>query len=251
MARESVGRPGDASSGMIIPIGQSMGSTRRLFPHLLDAISQIQQFYVIESSGEEIPEDFLTLRGKMNFGNVGFGAGFLEALMFAFLMTAIMVLCSDDATREAIARYFPLIDSRLFLWMVNLSPVLISGGLCCYLSKYYVGKISKSAIDWLLMGRLFSLVLKGLIIFFVLTMLSNHITPESAWTFAKYLTLKKLHLATRVYYIVMAMKPLLIKRAFETLGIFALAILMPFVTIWGVSWLRRLKAARDRSLMEK
>jgi len=49
--------------------------------------------------------------------------------------------------------------------MVNLSPVLISGGLCCYLSKYYVGKISKSAIDWLLMGRLFSLVLKGLIIF--------------------------------------------------------------------------------------
>ncbi|RLG22701.1 hypothetical protein DRN85_10435, partial [Methanosarcinales archaeon] len=106
---------------MIIPIGQGMGSTRRLFPHLLDAISQIQQFYVIESSGEEIPDDFLTLRGKMNFGNVGFGAGFLEALMFAFLMTAIMVLCSDDATREAIARYFPLIDSRLFLWMVNLS----------------------------------------------------------------------------------------------------------------------------------
>jgi len=70
MARESIGRPGDASTGVIIPIGgQGMGSTRRLFPHLLDAISQIQQFYVIESSGEEIPDDFLTLRGKMNFGS--------------------------------------------------------------------------------------------------------------------------------------------------------------------------------------
>ena len=89
------------------------------------------------------------------------------------------------------------------------------------------------------------------LIFFVLTMLSSHITPQSAWSFAKYVTLKKLHLATRVYYIVMAMKPLLIKRAFETLGIFALATLMPFLTIWGVSWLRRVKAARDRSLMEK
>jgi len=227
-----------------------MGSTRRLFPHLLDAISQIQQFYVIEASGEEIPDDFLTLRGKMNFGNVGFGAGFLEALTFALLMTVIMVICSDPNIRHSIARYFPLIESQFFLWTVNLAPVIISGGLCCYLSKYYVGKISKSAIDWLLMGRLFSLILKGLIIFFLLTILSSHITPHSAWTFAKYVSLKKLSLATRIYYIVMGMKPLLIKRAFEVLGIFALAMLMPFFTIWGVSWIRRLKAARDRSLME-
>ena len=252
MARESIGSPGDASSGMIIPVGggQGMGSTRRLFPHLLDAISQIQQFYVIESTGEEIPDDFLTLRGKMNFANVGFGAGFFEALIFAMLMTLIMALCSDDVTRSAIAKYFPLINSQFFLWTINLSPVIISGGLCSYLSRYYVGKISKSAIDWLLMGRLFSLILKGLIIFTVFTLLANHITSHSAWTFASYASLKNMHLAVRIYYIVMATKPLLIKRAFEVLGIFAFAILMPFLTIWGVSWFRKVKAAKGKSLME-
>ena len=35
---------GDSSTGMIIPVDPSGGSSSRLFPHILDAISQIQQF---------------------------------------------------------------------------------------------------------------------------------------------------------------------------------------------------------------
>lgn len=251
MPREYLGSPGDASSGMIIPVDQSGGGrTSRLFPHILDAISQIQQFYVIEASGQPIPDDFLTIRGKLNFFNVGFGAGFLEALLFALFMSVIMILVSDDNTKEAIARYFPLIKNSIFLWFVNLLPVLISGGLCCYLSRCYIGRISRKAIDSLLLGRVFSLVLKGLILFFLMTWISNCINTHSAWTFARWVSFHKYHFATRVYYILMAMKPLLIQRAFELLAIFGLAMIMPFLTIWGVAWVRKIKAARDRSLME-
>jgi hypothetical protein len=251
MPREYLGSPGDVSSGMIIPVDQSSrGSTRRLFPHILDAISQIQQFYVIEASGQPIPDDFLTIRGKLNFFNVGFGAGFLEALLFAFFMSIIMILVSDNNTKEAFARYFPLVRNSFFLWSVNLLPVLISGGLCCYLSRCYIGRISKKAVDSLLLGRVFSMMLKGLVLFFLMTWISKGITAHSAWTFARWVSFHKYHFATRIYYILMAMKPLLIKRAFELLAIFGLAVFMPFLIIWGVAWVRKIKAARDRSLME-
>ena len=251
MPREYLGSPGDASSGMIIPVDRSGGgSTRRLFPHILDAISQIQQFYVIEASGRPIPDDFLTIRGKLNFFNVGFGAGFLEALLFAFFMSIIMILVSDQETKQAVARYFPLIENSVFLWSVNLLPVIISGGLCCYLSRCYIGRITRKAVDSLLLGRVFSMVLKGLVLFFLMIWISNCINAHSAWTLAKWVSFHKYRFAARIYYILMSVKPLLIQRAFELAAIFGVAIIMPFLIIWGVAWVRKLKAARDHALME-
>ncbi|PIP39025.1 MAG: hypothetical protein COX19_09340 [Desulfobacterales bacterium CG23_combo_of_CG06-09_8_20_14_all_51_8] len=251
MNKQSIGNSGDTSTGMIIPVGQSTGSTGRIFPHILDAISQIQQFYVIEASGQEIPDDFLTLRGQLNFFNVGFGAGFLEALIFALIMSVILILSSDDVTRQVIAGYFPMINSSIFLWVLNLLPVIISGGLCSYLSRNYIGKITKKAIDSFLLGRVFSLILKGLVLCFLMIWVSNCITPDSAWRFSQVVSLKKYDLAIRIYYILLAVKPLLIKRAYELLAIFGLAVIMPFLIIWGVALIRRMKAIRGHALMER
>ncbi len=252
--RESYGNPGGGSGGgseVIIPIGQGVPSTRRVFPHILDAISQIQQFYVIESSGQDIPDDFLTLRGQLNFFNVGFGAGFLEALVFAILMTLILIIVSDVSLRQAIAKVFSVINSDTFLWVINLLPVLVSGGLCSYLSRFYIGKITRKAIDSLLIGRVASMILKGLIIFFALIILSAHINPNSAWTIASWLTLKHYpHAAIKIYYVLMAMRPIMVQRAFEILVIFGLAIIMPFIFIWGVAFLRRIKVGMDRQKVE-
>ena len=241
---------GDTSTGMIIPVGQSTGASSRMFPHILDAISQIQQFYVIEASGQEIPDDFLTLRGKLNFFNVGFGAGFLEALIFALIMSLILILSSDETTRQAIARYFPMINSSIFLWVITLLPVIISGGLCSYLSRNYIGKITKKAIDAFLLGRVFSLILKGLVLCFLMIWLSTCITPDSAWHFSQAVSLKKYEVAIRLYYILLTVKPLLIKRAYEVLFVFGLAVIMPFLIIWGVAMIRKMKVIRGHALME-
>jgi len=249
MNKQSVGNSRDTSTGMIIPVGQSQGATSRIFPHILDAISQIQQFYVIEASGQEIPDDFLTIRGKLNFFNVGFGAGFLEALVFALIMSLILILSSDDITRQAIAKYFPMINSSLFLWVINLLPVIISGGLCSYLSRNYIGKITKKAIDSFLLGRVFSLILKGLLLCFLMIWVSNCINPDSAWHFAQVVSLKKYHISIRIYYILLSVKPLLVKRAYELLAVFGLAVIMPFLFIWGVALVRKIKASRGHALM--
>ena len=241
---------GDVSTGVVLPVSPT-GTAGKRFPHLLDAISQIQQFYVIEVSGQEIPADFLTLRGVLNFFNIGFGAGFLEGLIFVLLMAIILPIATDEGLVHYLAKYFPLIEFKPFLWAVNLSPVLISGGLCCYMSKYYVGKVTKKAIDSLLLGRTFSLILKGFLVFVALIMLSKSITPKVAWEMAHYISFGKEDLATNIYYFILKLKPVLITRAFEVVGIFALAITMPFFTIWGVSWWRSFKAKRAETMWTK
>ena len=250
--RDSYGNPGGGSgSDVIIPVGQSVPTTRRVFPHILDAISQIQQFYVIESSGQDIPDDFLTLRGRLNFFNVGFGAGFLEAIVFAILMAMILIVVSDVGLRQSIAKVFSVINSDTFLWVINLLPVFVSGGLCSYLSRFYIGKITRKAIDSLLIGRVAAMTLKGLIVFFALIVLSRHINPSSAWTLASWLTLKH-HpdIAIKIYYVLIAMRPIMAQRAFEILSIFGLAIVMPFIFIWGVAFLRKIKAGMDQQKVE-
>jgi len=249
MNKQSVGASGDTSTGMILPVGQSQDTSSRIFPHILDAISRIQQFYVIEASGQAIPDDFLTIRGQLNFFNVGFGAGFLEALVFAMIMSLILILSSDEATRHSIAMYFPMINSSIFLWVLNLLPVIISGGLCSYLSRNYTGNITKKAIDAFLMGRVFSLILKGLILCFLMIWVSNCINPDSAWHVAQWMSFRKHDAAIRIYYILLSVKPLLIERAYELLAVFGLAVIMPFLIIWGVALIRKIKASRNQALM--
>jgi len=248
--RAAIGSAGSGGTDVIVPFGQGPDTTRRFFPHILDAISQIQQFYVIEANGQSIPSDFLTLRGQMNFFNVGFGAGFLEALFFALLMSISLIIISEDNIRHSIARFFPLIDSNMFLWTTTLLPVLISGGLCSYLSKFYIGHITRKSIDSLLLGRVISMIFKGTIIFFLLIFLSSHITPKSAWTIANTLSLHHYPLAVNLYYMLMKMKPILVNRAFEILGIFTLAIAMPFFFVWGVALARKIKAKMNQKRIE-
>jgi len=52
------------------------------FPNLLSAVAQIQRYAMIEREGGEIPVDFLTIEGQLNFFNVGLGSGFVHGLFF-------------------------------------------------------------------------------------------------------------------------------------------------------------------------
>ncbi len=222
-----------------------MDTTRRRFPTIISAMSQIQQFYVIEKSGQPIPEDFLTIQGKLNFFRVGLGSGFVEGLTFAFLTAIVLPILSDARLMAYVAKYFPLAQSKLFLWTMNLFPVILTGGICCYLSRYRIGSLTKKAIDSLLSGRLVSLMAKGILIFAGLIFLSNLITRHSAWTFAKWMSMNHYSIAYEIYRILMNTKPQLVNMAYETIAIFALAIVMPFLTIWGVSAIRKLKEKKD------
>ena len=71
-----------SKSGDVVVMNNEDIMTRRAFQGLINAISQIQQYSVIEKGGQDIPDDFLTIRGKLMFFNIGFGNGFLEGMIF-------------------------------------------------------------------------------------------------------------------------------------------------------------------------
>ena len=53
--------------------------------NLLNAISEVQQFYVIESKGQNIPSEFLTLERTIDFFRIGITSGFHEGFAFVFM----------------------------------------------------------------------------------------------------------------------------------------------------------------------
>ncbi|MFZ5572904.1 MAG: hypothetical protein ACOZF0_21095 [Thermodesulfobacteriota bacterium] len=229
-------------AGDIVPAEQSRSSTQSIFGSLIDAVSQIQQFAVIERTGQDIPDDFLTIRGKLNFFNMGFGNGFLEGIIFALLTALSLPVISDDGLKLWVERFFPLARSKLFLWILTCAPIIITAGICCFLSKYRIGVLTKNAVDSLLTGRLISLGIKGVLIFFFLMVLSVHLTPATVWKAAYGLSLHKREVAEVVYRIIWHIKPHLAPTAYRTLLVFCLAALTPFFSIWLVSfyrWIRR------------
>ena len=239
VTRETAGNPG--VGGDIVPIGQTHATTQSIFGNIIDAISQIQQFAVIERSGQDIPDDFLTIRGKLNFFNMGLGNGFIEGIIFALLTTLTLPIMSDEGLELWLENYFPLVRSKLFLWSLTCSPIIIAGGLCCFLSKYRIGILSKNAVDSLLIGRLFSLAIKGILIFVFLIFLSNHLTPESTWKVSFWLSLQKEHIAEIIYRIIWNVHPHLVPTAYRTLLVFFIATMTPFFSIWLVSFYRKVK----------
>jgi hypothetical protein len=230
-----------------IPIGEQNRSGKvASIGNIIDAISLIQQFAVMESSDYEIPEDFLTLRGSLNFFNVGFGNGFIEGLIFTILLALIMPIMHSDYLTAILATKFPLAKSRLFLWMLNLSPLLIAVILCSYLSRYRIGKITKKAVDALLVGRMFSLLIK-MVIVFVLLILFYRYNEVLAYYSALGLVHVSERFAASFYQTILNMKADLLMTAFRILIIFGGAVMTPFFTIWFVSFYR----SYQRKLAEK
>jgi len=221
-----------------VPMGSSSDTgTRTYFKNIIDAISQIQQFAVMERTDYEIPEDFLTLRGELNFFSIGFGNGFIEGMVFTVLLAIIMPLTHSDHLMELAAVHFPLARSRTFLWILNLLPIIIAVVLCSYLSRYRIGKIAKRAVDALLVGRMFSLIIKAIIIFVLLIAL-YHYNAVIAHGLGS--ALAKIHygFGNGVFLTISNMKQHLLITAFRILAIFIGAVLTPFFTIWLVSLYR-------------
>ncbi|QTA83861.1 Uncharacterized protein dnl_62820 [Desulfonema limicola] len=240
MAKAAAGKP----EPELIPAGQNTGSAQSTFGNIVDAISQIQQFAVMERSGQEIPEDFLTLRGALNFFHIGFGNGLIEGIIFALLTALILPISSDEKLMTAVSEYFPLAGSRLFLWALNCAPIIIAVAICSFLSRYRIGMITKKAVDSLLMGRCFCLLIKGILLFVLLITLNKHLTDESARRFSLVFSLRNADMAESVFRVINSTMPHIVMTAYQTLAIFFTAMIIPFCSIWLVSFYRKSQERR-------
>lgn len=229
------------SGGTIIPLGDSTKVTNKL-PHLIDAISDIQQYYIFESTGQEIPHEFLTIKGSLSYFNIGFGSGFFEGLMFSVILTICMPFMIDTELMRIIVTIVPFLGSPTFVLFFSAIPVIFACVLCCWLAKYYVGSITKRAVDNLLLGRATSLFLTGFLLFTILTTISALITPDRALSAGMYMAKMFSEgslVPQTVYEVLLNLPPIMVKRAVQQGLILCTGVLLPYLTIWAVAYARR------------
>lgn len=128
---------------------------------IINALSEIQRFYVIESKSE-LPKEFFTIEQVFDFLKLGFFAGFLESFLFIVIFTTIQL--AYPPIKEIVFHSNITYFESFFLEFSSYLPMLISSFFMFYVSSYFRGKFTKRAILSLLNGRSLSFLLKALII---------------------------------------------------------------------------------------
>lgn len=208
---------------------------------LLGAISKIQTYYVIEKNSGDIPADFHTIEKRIIFFRLGFVSGFVESILLILLTIVIVPIISDPYLYDKAIEYFPLLYYRSFVFFINYFPVILFAGICCFLTSYRIGNITRMAIDNLLLGRLFSMLFKGILIFISFIYLSTFITENWAWAIAQNLSSNP-EMKMAAYRVIMNLKPELIYSAFETFFLMMFGMVIPFISVWLFSSIRFFKS---------
>lgn len=169
-----------STNAPIITTGGSVSGYSVQPKTLLSAISEIQQFYVIESKGQEIPSEFLTIEGMIGFFKVGSSSGFSEG-MFVFMLFPVFkfylmpfVLKTNDLTLKLLISSIPFMS------------IIINGLICSYISRFYIGNLTRKAINSLFTGRSLVLMVKSFFIYVVYYFISHLSTPDRIWSIAQH-----------------------------------------------------------------
>ena len=130
---------------------------------MVDALSEIQQYYVVERSGSPIPEDFFTIGGKLAFFEVGFKAAFLSGMVSALLMPFAFGVIERHI--PIFGSYEPSLFDRVFALVLAVSFSVAYAVFISMVGGYYIGNLPKLAIRNLLGGFFTGAVLKMIIVF--------------------------------------------------------------------------------------
>ncbi|MFH7321465.1 hypothetical protein ACHHRT_12765 [Desulfurivibrio sp. D14AmB] len=233
MARDvSSGRGSDTNA----PIVTTDQASRPIRPqNLLDAISDIQQFYVIESKGQDIPGEFLTIGRTVDFFKIGAKSGFAEGLILILLMPFFAFYLNPFVLKA------PDLFTRSLFSTLPYIMVIVNTLLCSYIGRYYIGKITRKAINSLLTGRTMSLLLKAFLIYVFYLLLHRVSTPHRVWAAAKHFG----SLSESLYYGYLKILPQMVPVATEIAVIMAIAAIMPYGMVYFQDAWTRWKAKRN------
>ena len=195
---------------------------------IIDAISEIQQYHIIERTGQDIPSDFLTMRGTLTFFMVGFRSGFWEGAFLGLLLPLAWgvweeVIPAFGGTADLFGKCLIF----LFGFGISLMMTVILGGI---LAGYYGGNLTRKAVNSLVWGRTASLVTKGLLVFCVFNLLVMLLSPRNVYFFCEAVSDFAGDPAS-LYRLLMGMKEPLLKSARTQLYLSPVLSLIPFVTL--------------------
>lgn len=207
--------------------------------NLLNAISEIQQFYVIEGKGQNIPAEFLTLERTLDFFKIGVKSGFHEGFALVLLFPVFHFYLFPFV--------FQSLDmiSRFLFGCVPYLVLIINTMMCSYISRYYVGNITRKGINSLLMGRAMSLLLKAFLIYVIYLLLVRVSTPVNIWK----LTVHFGSHAEKIYYGFFEIKPHLLPLATESAILMLVAAIVPYGSVFLLDLWNRYKIKRNAKII--
>ena len=207
--------------------------------NLLNAISEVQQFFVIESKGQNIPAEFLTLERTLDFFKIGLKSGFHEGFALVLLFPVFHFYL------------FPFVFKKLDLFShvifgsIPYLVLLVNTAMCCYISRYYVGNITRKAINSLLVGRAMSLLLKAFLVYVVYLVLYRISTPENVWKLAQQFGARAEELYTGFFTIKPHLQPVANKTAALMVG----AAIFPYGSVYFLDLLHRYQVKKNRKII--
>lgn len=207
--------------------------------NLLNAISEVQQFYVIESKGQNIPAEFLTLERTLDFFKIGLKSGFHEGFALVLLFPVFHFYLFPFV--------FEQLDlfSHLIFGSIPYLVLLVNTAMCCYISRYYVGNITRKAINSLLVGRALSLLLKAFLLYVVYLILYRISTPENIWKLAQQFGTK----AQNIYSGFFAVKPHLLPVATKTSVLMLVAAIFPYGSVYFLDIWHRYRVKKNKKII--
>ena len=226
MAREREEQGRNTTNAQIITT-----DTGRIYgpKNLLSAISEIQQFYVIESKGQNIPAEFLTLERTLDFFKIGIKSGFHEGLTLTLLFPVFHFYLFPFVFHQCD------LFSRLLFSSIPYLVLAINTAMCCYICRYFVGNITRKAINSLFTGRALALLLKAFLLYVLYLLIFRLSTPTNIWQLASQFG----SMAGKIYYGYFEVKPHLLPVATKSALIMTIAAIFPYGSVFLLDgWLR-------------
>ena len=150
---------------------------------LVEAVSRIQRYRVMERAGREIPPDFLTAGGALSFFSAGLRTGLREALLLAALLPlAFGVSAGSVPVFGGEAGFFEKLLAFLFCFGVSLAAAAVAGA---GLAGCGGGGIARKAAGSLVWGRAAGLLAGAAAVFFLFHAFLLLSGPENVGRFAR------------------------------------------------------------------
>ena len=207
--------------------------------NLFNAISEVQQFFVIESKGQDIPGEFLTLEHTLDFFKIGIKSGFHEGFALVLLFPVFHFYLFPFV--------FQKLDfvSHILFGSIPYLVLMVNTAMCCYISRYYVGNITRKAINSLLMGRAMSLLLKAFLLYVLYLVLYQLSSTENICKLAMQFGSR----AEEIYNGFFEIKPHLMPVATESSILMVVAAIFPYGSVYLLDLWRRYRIKRNAKII--
>lgn len=204
---------------------------------IINVISDIQHYCMAEKLGKDLPAEYLTLENSLGFFGVGAKSGLTEGLFLLLLLPAVDFYLVPFVLKS------PSLFLKIMFGSFPFLPVIANTFLCAYISRYFVGVVTRKAINSFFTGRMLVLIFKSFMIYVFYTLLTGLSTPERVWQLAQYSNKN----AEAIYYGYMTMLPNIMPIATRCSLLVMVAAILPYGIVFLMDMWRRSKMKRNHA----